>query len=241
VLSGKEGREIHAFHARELGARMPVGVIPAGNVDGDASADPWLVLERNDAKKLGHVELWSGAARSAARVASDAALAWNYFRRAFGDLNGDGSVDYTMSAAELVTVRSGTDDRALWSAPVTDVVVLADDVDGDGRRDVLCADPRRGIAEGAVELRSGATGARILWTADGAGRFWYFGSMIDLVGDLDGDGVRDWIVGGPNHRSHEHGVASLRSGRTGAELASFERSELRITISGSLFASPRKR
>lgn len=98
----------------------------------------------------------------------------------------------------------------------------AGDWDGDGDDDVLVGDTAFG-GTGALFVFSSATGAEITrflgFTAGDA-----FGAAVDLVGDLDGDGITELLVGSPaadNGAVSGTGRADVISSMTGAALESY--------------------
>ena len=68
-----------------------------------------------------------------------------------------------------------------------------EDLNGDGRRDLIVGD---GVAN-QVELRSGANGA-LLGTINGPAGFCGFGHDVASMGDVDGDGLEDILIGAPD-------------------------------------------
>ena len=85
------------------------------------------------------------------------------------------------------------------------------DVDGDGVRDVLVAEPVVGLGSygGVVRLLSGRTGKELL-ALDQVG----LARMVVNVGDVDGDGLEDFLTGGP------FAIGNLYSGADGSFLRS---------------------
>jgi hypothetical protein len=118
-----------------------------------------------------------------------------------GDIDGDGIAELVIAAQpgeSTAFVQSAADGRVLFTFPgLGDGVAGAGDFDGDGVPDVLLGDIKSGaLPNGAVEIRSGLDGSLLLSIAGGPASE-YFGSAVDAIGDANGDGVTDVIVGAP--------------------------------------------
>lgn len=79
-----------------------------------------------------------------------------------------------------------------------DAACFTEDLDGDGVADIVIgsmwADPGGRNAAGSVAVLSGASGASIL-QLEGPTAGDYFGRAVDGIGDVDGDGTPDLLVG----------------------------------------------
>jgi hypothetical protein len=242
ILSGADAHEIHAFHAEVSAFEFPRLVFPAGDVDTDGRADLWLVLPPKSVALGARIALWSGKSKTIVREADSkerrAVLAFGERKRPFGDFDGDGTADELVIGDTMTSIRSGKDDSVLWSGGNAEQILLMEDVDHDGARDLLRTDPARNIANVVVQLLSSRTN-RAIWKLELAGD-WSSAGPTSVIGDLDGDRASEWIIGGANHNSHEPGATEIRSGKTGALLASFTRDGCAVEVSGSLFAAKRE-
>jgi hypothetical protein len=158
--------------------------------------------------------------------------AFGFVADELGDLDGDGIREFIVgspgnsaggSGAGRAYVYSGAD-RALlftftgqaagenlgWS------VASAGDMDGDAVDDVVVGGPSAGA--GVVRVFSGASGA-VLHSLTGPGSGANFGSIVAGLGDVDGDGRSDLLVGAPD-ASAGRGEIRIVSGQGGATIRS---------------------
>lgn len=136
---------------------------------------------------------------------------FGWVARALGDVTGDGIVDYASTtphraeggpSSGAVYVYSGATGDLLWKRvgrfgeQFGWSVGGAGDLDADGRGDVVVGAPGTGSGEGAAYVYSGAEG-KLLRRIAGEAPGDRFAQDVRGVGDHDGDGVGDLLVGAP--------------------------------------------
>ena len=114
---------------------------------------------------------------------------------AYGYPGRDGVVVYSKSGSTPTIVWSWTSSAgSSFGAAVAD----AGDVDADGVTDVIVGapgyDPIGKADVGRAYVFSGASGG-LLWFFTGSNSYDYFASSVDGVGDLNGDGHAEFMVG----------------------------------------------
>ncbi len=203
--------------------RLGATVAAAGDIDLDGVPDfvvgssPWL------SSHYGVVQVVSGRTGAVLRTLSSSEHDDGFGRavRVLGDFDGDGVPDVVVGAPTavahagfssngLVKAFSGRTGALLWAARPPQVagtdgfgVELAGvgDIDGDGIQDVgvgTCTERLQDpYVTASVRVLSGRDGAvvRILESCTCAGGAGGFGMSIAGIGDLDGDGVPEILVG----------------------------------------------
>ncbi len=209
--------------------RMGWAVAGAGDVNGDGFGDlitgtPWTASARlylGSAAGLGATPAWS---------ATEGTGSYRGFGRAVasaGDTNNDGFDDLIISrpatGQAFVYFGSATLPSAApdWSVSVTAStelpVATAGDLNGDSYADIVVGFPGYNnafVSAGAAMVYYGsASGPRSDGSADmqfeGDEPYAYFGQSVAALGDVEGDGVADFIVGAPgdDHFASDRGAA----------------------------------
>lgn len=237
AYSGATGAVIHTWSGFQSGS----GVADAGDVDGDGTTDVVVGDIWADVNFINEGEVWvfSGSNGSLLRHfvggGKDRYLGGDV--GGLGDLNGDGYSEVILGAwgesttvafAGVVYVRSGIDGSVLYRIEggvdhgyFGYSVARVEDTDGDGITDFAVGAPGEsslGHDTGAAYLYSGANGA-LLRSWNGLEINSRFGRQLRGVGDADGDGRGDIVVGAM--LSSPNGKVHLLSGASGAILHSF--------------------
>jgi hypothetical protein len=163
---------------------------------------------------------------------------YGWVARAVGDADGDGVGDFASTAPfhggkGAVCVHSGKTGTVLVRVvgkPGEQLgwcVAGAGDLDGDGRADFVAGSPgpsaTPGSTPGVVRAFSGADGNVLHeWLGEAPGDS--FGKDARGIGDHDGDGVQEILIGAPNHDAagQDAGRAYVFSGKTAELLHTFD-------------------
>lgn len=239
IVSGLTGQVLYQAVGDNPADLFGYSTAPVGDVNGDGFADVAVgAIFDDDPSKVncGSVTVISGF---------DGAVLFRYagfsandnigYSVSGGDVNADGFSDILAGApgadpngsgsgsayafdgvtgAVLRTVHGDSGSDALGRA-----VSASSDVDQDGHADLIVGAPSDDVGftnNGSVRVVSGATGAQLYLFA-GRAALDRFGESVRGVGDVDGDGYGDVLVGTPGDDTFGSGAgsATFLSGRDG--------------------------
>lgn len=205
---------IHTFTGAVTGDQFGWVAENIGDITGDGVNDLVITAPGNDTggTNRGRVYVYNGVTGALVFPPIGGTLNGGRFGdsvNAAGDVDGDGVPDIIIGASTSslsrgrVAVHSGADGSEIhvWLGEVTsdrlgfDVSGLGD-IDGDGRSDLLIGaigHDTAGTSAGRAYVYSGMTGA-LICSIDGEGAGDAFGSGVAAVGDLDDDGIPDFVV-----------------------------------------------
>ena len=225
------GRDRHG----ELGFRFGEPLDVDGDGRADIAAGARFKLQRG-VFQSGSAAVWSGASGRLIREwdggPSDDGL-FGHWVMPIPDISGDGLADLIIAAPHapvdgrirgVVVARSPKTGKELWKRSETESenlgwdMALAGDQNGDGMTDLFVGAPAQDA--GRVYLLSGRDGT-VLQTYSPRAEGGSFGWYVARLGDLDGDGRPDLVVGAPfakDAAGAQRGGAWILSSASGREL-----------------------
>lgn len=238
VYSGRDGAVLFELEARQSGELFGRKVGDLGDLNGDGHDDVLVGAPLNDAAGVdaGRAYVFSGADGSILLTLTGEAAGDN-FGQAGGGGGDESSAIIVIGAPNAgpggggrTYVYRGLSDEPAFVIEADETgaqlggmfVSVVGDVDGDGVSDVYASDwsnGAKGPSTGRVYVHSGADGRRLYtFTGEEAGDG--FGIGVADVGDADGDGHADLLIGAWQHAgaAASGGKLYLYSGADGSLL-----------------------
>lgn len=205
------------------------------DVDGDGAREAMTGAPFNAAggENAGRAYVYSGASGAPLFTwTGEPNDALGYALADAGDVDGDGASDIIVGAPGFAGpgrayLYSGADGSQIHlfvgtgeAGSFGSAVASAGDLDGDGRADLLVGaetDPTAGMNAGRVVAFSGAD-FEPLWVREGDAVNGFLGSGAAPLGDVDGDGTPDVVVGARGAGQAAKGSVYVLSGTDGADL-----------------------
>lgn len=208
AISGADGSLLFELAGLSPHDEFGTAVASAGDVDGDGRPDIVVgtPLEQVGGTPQGSARVYSGADGHLlfAVLGPPTPSRFGHAVAAAGDVNGDGFADIVVGdpqesflAEGSVSVLAGPAGDLLFKVPgdafqlaLGSAVAGAGDVDGDGLDDILVGAPGAGEAR----VLSGSGGG-LVRSFESLAAERDFGETLATLGDLDGDDVRDFVIG----------------------------------------------
>jgi hypothetical protein len=231
IYSGKDASVLATLPGQTAGDWFGAVIVGIPDLDGDGKDDLGVLAAHANYAGFSSVYLIAGGT-GVQLLRIDCPVGQFYFGYPFGplgDVDGDGVGDLFASFAgfhEKVSIRSGADGHEIALFAGSNelfgcAVDALDDLDGDGVRDLLVGASYHDVQNrkvGAAYVISTATGG-ILRTHLGQFDGEHLGGSVGTLSDLDGDGVRDYAVGGTESPGSSSSKITVYSGASGATLA----------------------
>lgn len=239
-LSVSAQTEVYTFLSSSNTGALGWSLKPAGDVNGDGIVDI-IAGDPEDSTSIGEAKVFSGANGSELYSfngqSGNDLFGWSV--NGGRDVNNDGYDDIIVGAYQNdavatdsgnVKVYSGFDGSQLISINGDSAdtyfgysVALIEDLNGDSKDELLCGAIQDTVRPGTVYIRSGADGTAInSVTGEFAGED--FATSVEEIGDVNDDGISDFIVGtvGGNAHGALTGRATIFSGADRSELFNFD-------------------
>jgi len=244
AVKGSNGSVIHNLTDGVSGSRFGWSVDLVGDLNADGRSEIVVGAPEDGTLSTGRVYLYNGQTGAAMTLlasptGSTTSDHFGWSVAGVGDVNADGVPDIAVGAPDAppsssgqVRVYSGSNGAVLYtftgfsSSDAGAAVAGAGDVNSDGHADIVVGMPALPVGGtpdvGNVRLYSGIDGSVI---RDHTGGLTVglsgdtYGYAVDGVGDADGDGVDDYVIGVPSDDDGLNqflGSVELRSGSTGA-------------------------
>lgn len=211
VFSGSNGTLLHSEPDLVGDWWFGRSIASAGDFDGDGDAD--LVIGSPHKHPIGETFVVGGGSFSKIYSVTESPQipATSDVGRAVsraGDLDGDGTDEFVASGGGGWIVRGSVTHNARESLVHPFMFWSLDagiDASGDGVPDIAIGYVHESIGNPSqaswIHVLSGADFSPVGWHSEPATSFPYFGGVVRLVGDINGDGKGDLVVGSGNPSS----------------------------------------
>ena len=219
IHSGLTGSVIRSFTGENPGDQFGDSVSTVGDITGDGTSDLIIGAPRGNASE-GAAQVFSGSNGDLLfDLDVDSFGGFGTSVSGAGDVNGDGTPDLIVGApgdddVGSAQVFSGADGSLLFRFNGSNIddnlgisVSEVGDVNTDGAADLLVG-ASGDAGTGSVQVFSGSDGS-VLQTFFGDSAGDDFGTSVSGIGDINSDGVEDFIVGATSGGANNGGYARV--------------------------------
>ena len=236
IAAAQTGDLLHQWNGPSSLDQFGFAVDHVGDINGDGHSD--LIVGAPEIKPFsrGRTYLYSGRDGSQIRVHRGGGINHNFGNAVsgIGDVDGDGVGDYVVGATQTIpggagyirvySGRTGTElyqlDGSSGSSAFGFIIDGVGDINQDGAADFIVGEflaDRNATDGGSATVFSGADGSKLYRKNGGTTENWT-GISVAGGGDIDGDGVPDFVVGslGGASGTANNGTVKSYSGATGS-------------------------